>query len=173
MAPNPPVRDSVHQYYIEVYLQPRRIASLPQVQRTRFPIDSFIRQHGLQRIGQEVVYADPSHQVFYVGESQVTVNAQHEFIRPDTNLDEREQAFCSCVVQVAAKQPGACNLEKAWFEERNGETCKNPFAICANSVGTTSRDCMSNYDFDFMNEQQLQSLAYLHNKQVSDFIIDK
>lgn len=166
ISPNPPMKDSLHQYYIDIYRQSNKITSLHDSLRTHFPLNLFIKQHGLRLIAQEIIYVDPSRQVFFLGESSVTINSEHEFIIANSTLDEREQAFCSCVVQVAAKQPGACNLEKAWFEERNGEECYNPFAVCANSVGTTSRDCWNNYNFDVMDDKHLQSLAYLHNKPV-------
>lgn len=87
---------------------------------------------------------------------------RHELLRSDTSLNERQQAFCSCVAKVAAKQPDACLLEKAWFDKRDGKTCANPFPICVKSTGTSSRGCIKEYDYDAMSDVTLRGLAYLH-----------
>lgn len=92
---------------------------------------------------------------------------RHELLRSDTSLNERQQAFCSCVAKVAAKQPEACLLEKAWFDKRDGYRCANPFPVCASSVGTTTRGCIKEYDYDSMPDVTLRGLAYLHGIPVS------
>ncbi len=81
---------------------------------------------------------------------------------PNTILNEREQAYCSCVLKVAAKQPGSCNLEKAWFEQRSGETCYNPYAVCAASVKTSTRECGNNYNYENLADEHLVAFANLH-----------
>ena len=63
---------------------------------------------------------------------------------------------------MAAKQPGACNTEKAWFETREGKVCVNPYAICSKSVGTSVRTCGENYDFESLPDNYLIAYAELH-----------
>ncbi len=81
---------------------------------------------------------------------------------PNTTLTERQQAYCSCVLKVAAKQPGGCNMEKAWFEKRNGETCYNPYAVCAASVKTSTKECGDNYNYENLSDDHLIAFANLH-----------
>jgi hypothetical protein len=50
---------------------------------------------------------------------------------------------------------------------RDGRECYNPFAICAASVGTTSRRCYENYNYEAMSDHQLASLAGLRNIDVT------
>ena len=78
---------------------------------------------------------------------------------------EQKQKFCDCVVKVAAKQPESCNSEKAWFQTREGEKCYNPYAVCAKTTGTTSKQCSVNYSFAQMNDSQLR--GYLSLKGLS------
>ena len=84
-------------------------------------------------------------------------------------MNEQEQKYCRCVLEVAAKQPGQCNMEKAWFEQRQGETCYNPYAVCANSVGTSSRICGENYNWSALPDEMLTAYANLNNIQVSGY----
>jgi hypothetical protein len=79
----------------------------------------------------------------------------------NTNLPIKQQKFCSCVAHVAAKQPAKCNIDKAWFEKRDGKECYNPYAICASRVGTTSRTCGENFDYGQLSRQELIGLASL------------
>ena len=84
-------------------------------------------------------------------------------------MNEREQKFCACVVHVAEKQPGACNFEKAWFEERDEKVCYNPFAVCAKTTKTSTRKCREEYNYDEMTDSELKSIANLHGIDTTDF----
>jgi len=97
----------------------------------------------------------------------VTFNSAHPLLLGNTSLSDTEQKFCSCVVKVAAAQPGACNLEKAWFEQRDSKTCANPYAVCAHSVGTSTRKCNESYNYSQFTDQQLIALANLNNVTIS------
>lgn len=173
--PAPPADSDPHRYIFQLYRQQRAIqthalrAPAPITSRYRYPLESFLAQNNLRDlVAQQIIVVDPAQRSFYlVGQSQVSQNPDHPLIIADSPLEEREQAFCSCVAQVATRQPGACNLEKAWFEFRDGRECYNPFAVCSSSVGTTSRNCMENYNYDAMDDATLESLAYLHNVTVS------
>lgn len=97
-------------------------------------------------------------------------SAQNRF-KKDSVLSEKEEKFCSCVLKVAAKQKGACNTERAWFETRDNKTCYNPYAICAKSVGTTSRKCGENYNFESLSDDELISYAQLHQKDKDNKLV--
>ena len=66
--------------------------------------------------------------------------------------------YCSCVVDVAAKQDGPCLRAKDWGK---GKGCANPYAICAHSTGTSSRECGKNYDLANFNDEQLKAFGSL------------
>lgn len=85
-----------------------------------------------------------------------------QYFKVGTTLTDQEQKYCRCIVHVAAEQPGACNLEKAWFEERDNRICYNPYAVCAHTVGTTTRNCSENYKFDNFPDDELVAYANLH-----------
>ena len=42
----------------------------------------------------------------------------------------------------------------------------NPYAICAKSVGTTSRECSDNYSFENIPNAELQGYASLHGIEI-------
>ena len=76
-------------------------------------------------------------------------------------LTEPQKKYCRCVLKVAAKQAGACNVDKAWYESRDGVKCYNPYAVCAKSTGTTSRECGKNYSFKDLSDAELTAYAQL------------
>jgi hypothetical protein len=161
IAPNPLAGTGQHKYMFQVYRQsaPMPIFKLPA--RKNFNIKAFTEKERLHLIDWELMVVDTVTRKFY-RDPPGTHNSIHPLIRSDTALSESEQKFCACVVQVAAKQPGQCNLEKAWFEERDGATCYNPYAVCAKSTGASSRLCGSNYDYSAMTQSQLVALAQMN-----------
>ena len=82
--------------------------------------------------------------------------------KTDTSLDQHQQAYCRCLLEVAAQQPETCNTEKAWFEKREGKMCYNPYAICHKSVGAGIYSCSPHYNFDAMSDRYLVAYADLH-----------
>jgi hypothetical protein len=76
-------------------------------------------------------------------------------------LTDQQEKYCRCVVHVAEKQPAACNEDKAWYEKRDGEECYNPYAVCAKTTGTTSRDCGEHYEYRTMTKNELVGIASL------------
>ena len=170
LVPNPPEDSQPHRYSFSLYRQQTVIPTLQSFNRAQFPLNSFISQHGLNLVQTETIVIDPAQKQFYLIENSelaVSVNPRHPLLLANNQLDENEQAYCSCVVQVAERQPGQCNLEKAWFEMRDGRECYNPFAVCAASVGTSSRRCYENYNYEAMSDHQLASLAGLRNIDVT------
>lgn len=168
MLPSPPIGSGQHRYIVALYRQIGPISNITINERARFDINTFVTKNGLQLIVNEVIVADPDRNEFsrssYPVEQQptnITVNPNHPLIIADTTLSDQEQKFCSCVVKAAGDQPGSCNLEQAWFEERDGRVCANPFAVCAKSTGTSSRACPANYNYSQLTGPQLIALANL------------
>lgn len=85
----------------------------------------------------------------------------HRIIKHKNDLNLQEKKYCECIVKVASKQPGACNLEKAWFEERDEQVCYNPFAVCAKQVGVSTKNCYKNYKYEILSLKELESLLNL------------
>lgn len=152
MAPSPPKDSPPHRYMVDIYDQ--KVEMSEPIKTRKLNLDNYVRQNGL-------TLADRAK--FTVG---TTVATAGSVPFKDNKLSEREEKFCSCVVKVAAKQLGACNTEKAWFEERDGKRCYNPYAVCASSVGTTSRECGQHYDFDKFSDDYLIAYAQLHKDLV-------
>ena len=99
--------------------------------------------------------------------NQSPMSKHHQnFMLKNNDLTEKQNKYCDCLLDVAAKQPESCLTEKKWFQNIEGKKCANPYAICAKSTGGSTRDCSKNYDFDAMTDQQLITYSHLHGKEV-------
>lgn len=169
--PHPPSDSPAHRYQVRLYKQHKVIPITTNVYRLKFPLESFISQNRLELAESYELIVDAKSNQAYIfqenAEPEVTFNSKYPLIKADTDLNEREQAYCECVVDAAAKQPGSCNLEKAWFEHRDGRVCANPYAVCAHSVGTSSRKCDQNYNFDQFTTEQLTALINLKRLNIT------
>jgi len=158
-----------HRHVIEVFQQRNLIPKINIVNRNNFPLEEFIASAKLTRVDDTTIAVDRSS--FYIVPNIVSEpkvdSHKHPLIIADSLLTEQEKKFCSCVVDVAMKQPDSCNLEKAWFERREGEMCYNPFAVCAKSTGTSTRNCNANYEYANMTDEQLITLAHINNITLS------
>ncbi|CAH6419046.1 Phosphatidylethanolamine-binding protein [uncultured virus] len=167
MPPNPPTGSGQHRYMIVLYNQKFLIPMSNIVERERFDLNGFINRYNLTLIDSDTIVVDSSTQQYYrmVGErtndSKVTINTEYPLIMGTSTLSIEEKKYCGCVVDAASHQPGACNLEKAWFEERDGRICANPFAVCAKSTGGSNRNCSKNWNYAQMSDKQLTALANL------------
>lgn len=166
--PNPPLNSGPHKYVIALFGQNNRVPNGNRLNRASFPLNQYILQNNLSLIANETLIVDPSDKAFhlYNDDPPFTFNPNHPIIRGDSNLTDGEQKYCSCVIDVAAKEPSRCNLERAYFEKRDGRTCANPWAVCSKSVGHSNRNCSSNYNYDQMTDIQLEAFSNLHNIDV-------
>lgn len=73
--------------------------------------------------------------------------AKSSYFKTGSTLSDAEQRYCRCVLHVKAKG-GAYN----------------PYAVCAKSVGTTSRQCGASYDYKNIPGNELQ--AYAEDKDI-------
>ena len=94
-------------------------------------------------------------------------NSNVTMIKPDSDLSEKQQKWCRCVLHVAAKQSPACLRSRAWRSKIKGKTCYNPYSVCAKSVGTTAPYCATQYQLSELSKKELLSLGYLEDLKVS------
>lgn len=88
-------------------------------------------------------------------------NKGHSGVFKDNNtLTEKEQKYCSCVLKVGVKNPSTCNKSN-WNTRSSG--CYNPYAVCTKSVGTTSRKCGENYNFEKLPDDGISWYASTKN----------
>ena len=82
-------------------------------------------------------------------------------------LDEQSATYCRAVLHVAAKEPVSCLTDKAWYQQREGHTCANPYAVAHKTVpGVTRIECHNYYDFDRMPDAELVAFANLNAIQL-------
>lgn len=155
--PSPPPNSGAHTYITDTYLQTGRISISPISNRANFPLNEFIQRYGLQLVDRkwfnlETNTKSPSNGV-YSNSSWF-----------NTNLNEQDEKYCRCILQVAGKQPPACNIERAWFKTRDGKKCVNPYAVCHSSVQRESGRpvCGPYYNFNNIPDQELIGYASLN-----------
>lgn len=80
-------------------------------------------------------------------------------IRADNDLSANQAKYCSCVVQVAAKNSPKCNQNLHISPKRSPRSkgCTLPYAVCAASTRTTSRKCGENYAFENFTNDELKA----------------
>lgn len=161
MPPNPPSDSRDHRYVFTVFNQSRVIPNLYQTQRSKFSLRDFIDTYKLKTIGSKTIVINPQTLQFYLSNDEIT-NSRRPLLRTKSGLSEKQEKYCDCVAKVTAKNPDWCNVEQAWGETRNGRTCYSPYKVCAKTVGTTTRECSYNYNYDAMSDTQLLSFADLH-----------
>jgi len=75
------------------------------------------------------------------------------YIRANSGLNDRERAYCRCLLHVAARTLYG-----------RGDRTNNPYAICTSSVGTQAQRCSEHYVFDEIPEDELRAWARMHGK---------
>lgn len=169
VPPNPPLDSKPHRYIVNIYAQKYLLPNINFVSRSNFPVDSLVQQYELTLVESETFFVDPQSKTTYVGSLPLAPPKHHQpFIKSDTTLNERQAKYCDCVIDLAVKQPGLCNLEKAWFQTRDSKQCINPFAVCAKSTGGSNRQCSENYDYASMTDDQLIAYCHLHSVAVPE-----
>lgn len=153
IPPSPPIGTQSHLYVLDIYSQPNKITATI-TDRNRYDPVKLANQTG------SVLEARLT---FYVKSEELLPRKPKEaWLREGNPLPPQKQNFCRCVLDVAGKQPSQCNVEKAWRQQREGKTCYNPYAVCAKSVGTTSRQCGMWYEFEHIPDRELMGYASLN-----------
>ena len=170
MPPQPSRDSGAHTYIVDVYEQQAKKRVYPRKVRDSFDLTNYVTTYNLIQppvatLNFQVGYPDierpPS------PAEVLPVPYTDDYIIRQAPLDESQKKYCRCVLKVAAKQPGSCNREKAWYQKRSGRTCVNPYAICAKSVGTTSQ-CEMYYNWDAIADSELIAFADLKQLNVPD-----
>lgn len=152
VSPNPP--SGIHEYVIQIYQQGSRLNP----------------PHGGSRIGYDTSFLS-SLSGKYMGTFRVKAKGSDKTVTwfpEDTSLTKQQQKYCRCVLKVAGKQSTACNTEKAWYQSRGGTKCYNPYAVCAKSTKTSSRECGSNYKWEDIPDKELMAYASLSRIPIPD-----
>jgi phosphatidylethanolamine-binding protein (PEBP) family uncharacterized protein len=174
IPPNPPEDDTgsipIHEYNIYLFTQSKQIRPKAHRRRENFDVEKFVKEFDLTieeiftfGVGDKV----PTPRSVEPGYGAVT---QEGHFKPNSGLTSKQKDFCTCVLHVAAKQPGSCNFERAFFQERDERECYSPYAVCANSVGTTYRWCAEAFDLDNLSRDELLSMANLKQLTFNDDI---
>jgi len=175
IPPSPPSDSLPHNYFIDVYVQQGHIRPIQHTVREKFNVNKFIKDHNLTlvdrnnfQVGSRILTAKSASAILSVPSiSSVSTGSDmvpttSNYFKSDSYLNDKQKAWCRCVLHVADKQRGACNTEQAWFEKRNGIECYNPYAVCSKSVGTSVKTCGDNYDFNSISDNELITYAQLH-----------
>ena len=86
-------------------------------------------------------------------------------------LTDDEIRLCRAILHIAAKQPKECLVERAWYQERNGKKCYNPYAVAHHSVkGVGNVKCGQHYKFEELPDDELRAYAYLERLPINDYM---
>lgn len=153
-SPNPSPESGTHTYVIDLFQQKNKIhADIPH-KREAFPLTQFVQFNNLKHESRLLFRVNPAANKFDgAGSGEWT-----------QNLSEKDDKYCRCEIEVAGKQPAACNVERAWFQEREGHRCANPYAVCHKTVqGESGRpECGQNYIFENIPDNELVGYASLN-----------
>lgn len=84
----------------------------------------------------------------------------HEgYFLPGADISDLQQRYGGCVLHLMGSNPPWCNRERAYFEQRNGQTCYNPFAVCTSQVGRDRNDYAYALDWDNVPTEELEGYA--------------
>lgn len=164
---SPRKKSQEYELIVEFYRQPEVISVNVPTTRSHFNLENFVRDNDLHLLDQGILNIS---KMRTRGQNTLVFKHNHnDYFLPDSTLNDQEKKYCRCVLNVASQQPGACNLEKAWFERREGSVCYNPYAVCASSVGTSSRECGDNYNFQGLPLDHVKAYAGLHGIQYTEY----
>ena len=178
MSPNPPSDSLPHTYFVDVYIQDNIIRPAQHTVRKNFGLHNFVKDHNLKlvnrttfKVGKKILTPVSAGKVSSNSVETDRLPTTTNYFKSDSFLNDKQEAWCRCVLHVAAKQKGACNTEQAWFETRENQRCYNPYSVCSKSVGTSVRTCGENYDFNSISDDELIAYAQLHQKKEPKIVI--
>lgn len=151
MPPSPPAGSGNHVYVVDLFRQKKRISLNITDQRIAFPLTQFIQSHDLTHESRLIFRVNPDDEAAFDGQW--------------TNLtNDKNNSYCRCVMEVAGRQPEACNREHAWYQRREGRKCANPYAVCHASIKGESGlpNCGQNYVFENIPDNELIGYASLN-----------
>ncbi len=174
IPPNPPADDSgkipIHEYNIYLFSQSNQIRAKAHRRRENFDVERFVKEHDLTI--EEIFTFGVGDKVSRSGSVEPGYGAvtEEEHFNPSSQLTQKQKSYCKCVLDVASKQPGSCNLQRAWYQERDERTCYNPYAVCAKQIGTTYRGCDVAFNLQNLSRDELLAMANLKQLSFDDDI---
>lgn len=156
--PNPPKGSGSHRYTILLYQQ---LHPYEEIKMDNYRADIDLLPFIKDNYGGEIFRVD-----FLVENSEArsdfdtlaydpmqssTKDYRHlhhkDLLKQDGSLTEQQQKYCSCLVKVEAEG-----------------SARNPYAVCAKTVGTTSRECSAHYNYEAMPNDLLR--AYMNKESL-------
>lgn len=182
-----------HTYSVNVFLQEDKISvgSVHRRNRRNFNMNSFARRNGLRLIDslsfmvgtggtqgtrREGTVRSPVRsperspkRSYHPRTTKETHHGHEGYFKPGSDLTPGQEKYCACTLHVAAKQSEKCLETKSWRQTIDGETCTNPYAVCAKSTGTSvgrSGKCGKSFNYENLPDLELRAYAYLHNIKI-------
>lgn len=134
----------------------------------------------LSPTGRKIYIQNPRVQAQSQAQSQSQPQAQSPrsrtrrsgtWIKPNAPIDERQQKYCRCVLEVSSKQTDKCLDNIAQRKTGTfgpGTDCYNVYSVCAASTGTSTGrgGCSKHYNFNEIPDEFLLAYLKLHGKKL-------
>lgn len=155
VSPNPPLGVGSHNYVILLYKQylPYEEVNLED-HRDTFNLISYIKENYGGELSRIEFFVSKSKHMsdntsaYDPMVSDTRMLHHQDLLLQDRALSEDEQKYCSCLLKVESKG-----------------SARNPYAVCAKAVGTTSRDCSKHYNYEAMPDDLLR--AYMNKEKLN------
>lgn len=124
-------------------------------------VRQFFGGHGHAHLGHAEHVVSGSHDGTPTRSRRRPTNAERErYFKPNVPLNDLQKKYCRCTAHVRAGQPKWCLQEHAWYQQRNNETCYNPYAVCKDSTGYTENvECSQYFNFEAFPDGELEAYA--------------
>ena len=142
----------------ETFIQEKKIRAVARKRRDNFDLENFIKKNNLSTGAKSPAKSPAKSLAKSPAKSPARGDKRVSKFSEESELPERQMKYCSCVIDVAAKQNLSCLKKKDWGE---GKSCYNPYSVCARSTGTSSRECGKNYQLENFNDEQLKAFGAL------------
>ena len=162
MPPSPGPKSGNHIYVVDLFRQNGKITPEISNERESFPLLPFTKTYNLTHQSRLIFRVNPD------PAQRETVTSMDGQASPRSdwtqNLNEHDEKYCDCVIKVTGREPTSCIQEKAWFQQKEGHTCANPYSVCHSSVhGESGRpECGKHYLFENIPDQELVGYAILN-----------
>lgn len=80
-----------------------------------------------------------------------------------TRLNDRQQAYCRCLLHVREKQPDECIGKPSYAKTNTGKSCYSPYAVCTASVRVQAQ-CATEYNYAAFTDSELRAFAHNHSR---------
>ncbi len=164
LPPSPP--SGKHEYIIKIYQQNKSFKDAKSSDR-HYDIDTLIRKNKLDEVSELSFLVSSSSLTTEIGTKE-TVRKEYSERHPryehhfeenfsDSDLDENEKKYCSCVLDVMGKDTYENIRNRTWGK---GTGAYNPYAVCSSRIERHTRpECFKKLDYKTLPEHTLKVLA--------------